>query len=369
MTEQHRWLPEHLHPIQPYQPGKPVAEVQRELGLRRIIKLASNENAFGPSPKALEAARRALEGSHFYPDAGAYYLRRAVSRFLDVPPDHLAFGAGSTELIQLLVTALLTPDDHAVVATGTFLMYRLALEVHRIPYTAVPLAEYRYDLEGFLAAVRPSTKMVFIANPNNPTGDYLNRKALDAFLERLPDHVLVVYDEAYHHYVDRPDFPSGLELYRRDPRVIVLHTFSKAYALANLRIGYAVADPEIVRGLNVTRSPFNTSDVAQAAALAALEDQDYMRDTVARTLRERTVLYQALRDAGWRVLPSVTNFFCLLLDHMDPRDFFQTLLHRGIIVRPLGPFGVPQGVRITIGRPEDNEVLLAQLQRLTPSGD
>ncbi len=360
------WLPPDIARLKPYEPGKPIEEVQRELGLKRVIKLASNENAFGPAPSVLEAIQKAADRAPWYPDGGAYYLRHELSRFLNVPPEHLAFGGGSTELVQLLVLACLTPDDHAILADATFLMYRLALQTNRIPFTAVPLQDGTYDLQRFLDAVQPNTRIIFIANPNNPTGDLIPDSTFREFLAALPDHVLVVYDAAYYHFVTQADYSDGIPYYRDDPRVIVLHTFSKAYALANLRIGYAVAHPEIIRGLNIVRSPFNTSDIAQIAARAALADQSYMQATVQRIIQERQRVYRILKEQGWHVYPSETNFLCVRVKQ-DPYELFRTLLSKGIIVRPLPPFGVPDGIRITIGTPEDNDYLLETLEDLSPS--
>ncbi len=356
------WVPEHLRRIQPYAPGKPIEEVQRELGLTRVVKLASNESAFGPSPRALAAAQRALTESHRYPDAGGYYLREALAAFHRVPMDHIVLGAGSTELVQLLVWALLTPDDHAVIVDITFLMYRLALQVHRVPMTVVPLRDGHYDLNRLLDAIRPNTKIVFLANPNNPTGTYIPQSDWDAFLQALPEHVLVVYDEAYAEYVDRADYPSGLETFRQGYPVVVLRTFSKVYGLAGLRIGYAIAAKEIVRAINTVRSPFNVSHIAQMTALAALRDQEYVRAVVQKTIEQRAWLAQELTRRGWTPYPSVTNFLCVPVQH--PYDWFQRLLRRGVIIRPLPPFGMANGVRITVGRPEENQYLIETLDHV-----
>lgn len=360
-----QWLPEHITSLKPYEPGKPIEEVQRELGLSRVIKLASNENAYGPSPRVYEAIKNNIHKLAFYPDGGAYYLRQDLARFLNVPPSHIAFGNGSTELVQLLVTSLLTPDDHAVIADATFLMYRLALAIHRVPFTTVPLTNGNYDLQRFLDAVQPNTRIIFIANPNNPTGTLIPDPDFKSFLQQLPEHVLVVYDAAYYEFVTHPTYSNGVDYYRNDPRVIVLHTFSKAYALANLRIGYAVAHPEIIRGLNIVRSPFNTSDIAQVAAQAALSDQDYMKQTVAKLVEERQRVFHILQQRGIHVYPSETNFLCIR-GSWDPYDIFQKFLKKGIIVRPLPPFGIANGIRVTIGKPDENDMFLQVAESILP---
>ncbi len=363
-----KWLPPHLLSIKPYVPGKPIEEVQRELGLKRVIKLASNENAFGPCPSARKILRESAEKVHYYPDGGGYYLRKALAELHNVPMEHIALGAGSTELVQLLIYSLLTHEDHVVIADATFLMYQLACRVMNIPFTAVPLNAYRYDLDAMLEALTPQTKMLFIANPNNPTGTYVTRDEMKRFLEKVPEHVLVVYDEAYCHYAQVDDYPLGMEFFEKYPNLVILRTFSKAYGLAGLRIGYALARPEILAGIHILRSPFNTASIAQEAALASLQDNDYINHVVKITYKERLRVTRALRELGFHVLPSVTNFLCLILDHTTPETFFQTLLKEGIIIRPLKMFGVPNGVRITIGTPEQNTYLIETLKRLYPQG-
>lgn len=358
-----QWLPEHVARLRPYEPGKPIDEVQRELGLPRVVKLASNESPYGPSPRALAAARQALQEAHWYPDAGGYYLRTDLARYHGVSPQEIALGAGSTELVQLLVTALLTPDDHAIVVDVTFPMYRLALEVGRVPYTVVPLRDGQYDVESILRAVRPNTKMVFLANPNNPTGTYIPRPDLEFLLESLPARVVVVHDEAYVHYVDGPDYPDGLTYYRRGAPVVVLRTFSKVYGLAGLRVGYAIGHPDIVRGIDTVRSPFNVSHVAQAAARAALADGAYVRTVVEATRRQRAWLTQQLTELGWPPYPSQANFVCFQVEG-DARAWSNRLLREGVIVRPLGFFGLPTGLRVTVGRPEDNILFIEKLRKL-----
>ncbi len=314
------------------------------------------------------AARQALQEAHRYPDAGGYYLRADLARYHGVSLQEVALGAGSTELVQLLVSALLTPDDHtpddhAVVVDVTFPMYRLALEVGRVPYTAVSLRDGRYDVEALVRAVRPNTKMVFLANPNNPTGTYIPRADLEFLLESLPPRVVVVHDEAYVHYVDCPDYPDGLTYYRQGAPVVVLRTFSKVYGLAGLRVGYALGPPDIVRGLDAVRSPFNVSHVAQVAARAALADEAYVRTVAEATRQQRAWLTQQLTELGWPPYPSQANFVCFRVEG-DARPWADRLLREGVIVRPLGFFGLPTGLRVTVGRPEENILFIEKLKKL-----
>jgi histidinol-phosphate aminotransferase len=360
---QTQWLPAHIARLRPYEPGKSIEQVQREWGLSRVVKLASNESPYGPSPRALAAAHQALQAAHWYPDAGGYDLRADLAAYHGVSMREIALGAGSTELVQLLVYALLTPDDHAVVVDVTFPMYRLALEVARVPYTVVPLRDGRYDVEALARAVRPNTKMIFLANPNNPTGTYIPRMELEGLLEFLPPRVVVVHDEAYVHYVDCPDYPDGLTYYRRGAPVVVLRTFSKVYGLAGLRVGYAIGHPDIIRGIDTVRSPFNVSHVAQAAARAALADEAYVRTVVEATRTQRAWLTQRLTDLGWAPYPSQANFVCFSVGG-DARVWSDRLLREGVIVRPLESFGWPTALRVTVGRPEDNMMFIEKMEKL-----
>jgi histidinol-phosphate aminotransferase len=350
--------------IEPYVPGLPVEEVERRLG-RRAVKLASNENCLGPSPKALEAAAATLGGGvHLYPDGGSYYLRARLAERHRLPADQIVVGAGTTELIQLVALAMLESGREAVYSAGAFILYSLAVLASGAKGVAVPLdpAE-RHDLAAMDAALTPRTRLVFIANPNNPTGTYVSEGELARFVARLPEGVLLVLDEAYKEYVTAADYPDGVEHVREGRAVIVLRTFSKIYGLAGMRVGYAIGPPEIVDALNRVRSPFNVSSLAQAMALAALDDHDHVKRSLEHNQREVAFLGEGLARRGVPFTPSVGNF--LLIDVGRPADgAFEALLQEGVITRPMGAYGFPTRLRVTVGTRGDNERFLAALDRL-----
>ncbi len=350
----------HVNAVQPYQPGKPVSELRRELGLEgEIIKLASNENALGPSPKALAALRSAAEEVHRYPDGGAFYLKHALAERHDVPPSRILLGAGSNEHIDLVVRAFVGPEDHVVVASHGFLIYRLVCLQNDRRFTALPPLDYRYDLDGMADAVTDETRVVFIDSPNNPTGHYVGEAELRRFLGRLPDDVLLVLDEAYYEYVTAGDYPDSIALQEERPRTVTLRTFSKIYGLAGLRVGYSVASEEVTDFLDRARQPFNCNAMAQAAALAALDDQEHVgrtRRNNAAGIEQLTAGYEAL---GLSFEPTQTNFFLVHLGR-PALPVFEAMLRQGVIVRPMGQL-FPESLRITIGTPADNERCLSAL--------
>lgn len=359
MSSQAPRIPEFLRAIRPYIPGKPIEEVEREKGVQ-AVKLASNENPLGPSPKAVAAAQAALSQSHRYPDGGAYYLRRRLAERLGVPEDWLLFGNGSTELIELAALAFLREGDEGLIASGSFPMYRLALQVRGARIREVALRDYRYDLPAMRAAAGASTQLIFLANPNNPTGTWFTADELSEFLRGLPPTTVVVLDEAYFEYVEEPNYSRSLDEVRAGRNLIVLRTFSKVYGLAGLRIGYAIAQPGLLEALVRVRCPFNTSNVAQAAALAALDDHEHVARSLETNRRGRQQLTQGLTRLGLRVVPSVANF--LFVELGQPAEpVAAALLDRGVIVRPLGWMGFAEAIRISIGTPAENEALLHAL--------
>src|SRR5690606_29856247 len=278
--EMNSLVPSFIENLAPYIPGKPIEETEREYGVKNIAKLASNENPLGPSPKALEAMAPALRQMNLYPDASAFYLRNELAAFLEVRPEELVLGNGSNELIELLIRTFVHGDDEVLLSEHTFPIYKISAQAVGRRFVEVPMKDRHYDLEAMADAVNARTRMVFIANPDNPTGTYQTEEAVVRFLERLPERTLVVLDEAYYEYVVAPDYPNSLALRKRFPNLIVLRTFSKAYGLAGLRVGYGIARPEIVEYVNRTRAPFNVSTIAQIAARAALQDQEHVRRTV-----------------------------------------------------------------------------------------
>jgi histidinol-phosphate aminotransferase len=344
----------HVMQLEPYQPGKPLDALQRELGLSDIIRLSANENPLGASPQVLQAIQQFLPQIHLYPDGACQHLRHALATFYQLPPDHFAFGNGSDELIHFLGLAYLEPGDEVIVANPSFVRYDATAllnnaVLHRVPLTA----DYRHDLPAMLAQVNARTKLLFIANPNNPTGTLVYRNEVEQLLDTLPEHVLVVLDEAYFEYVDHPDYPDGLNYVRAGHNVVVLRTFSKAYGLAGLRIGYAIARPEILAPIERVREPFNVNAVAQVAAAAALGDQEHIRRT--RTLNRQGLqfFYQLCEQLGLRYIPSWANFVMIDVGR-DSRAVFQALLRHGILVRTGDIFGMPTFIRVNTGTPEQN---------------
>ncbi len=355
-----------IEKITPYSPGKPIEEVARELGLdpASIIKLASNENPLGPSPLALEAVHAHFNDIRLYPDSDGYELRHALAPHLGVAPELIATGRGSDEVMHFLATAYLQEGDEVVMGDPPFSMYEISTLLMGATPVKVPLKDYGHDLEAMLAAVTPRTKLLYIANPHNPTGVMNTREAMDAFMAAVPEHVLVVLDEAYFEYVTRDDYPNALDYLQAGRNVIVLRTFSKIYALAGLRVGYGFTmRPEIIRAISQVREPFNVANLAQWAAIASLQDPE-------QVLRSRTVneegkafLYAACERLGLPYVPTQTNF--MLIDVRQPcRDVFARLLREGVIVRTGDIFGYPTIIRVTIGLPEENARFIATLERV-----
>ncbi|MGZ4410564.1 MAG: histidinol-phosphate transaminase [Gaiellaceae bacterium] len=353
--------------IAPYEAGKPIEEVQRELGLERVAKLASNEGQFGPFPAALRAIEEGAQGLNRYPDGAAYQLRSALAERHGVTLEEVTHGAGVDAVIEYLSQALLDPGDEIVVGWPSFVSYPLhALKLAAVP-ARVPLREQRLDLTAMLAAIGPRTKIVYIANPNNPTGTMNSRAELDAYFGEVPEHVLTVLDEAYFEYVEQEDYPDGIEEYaKQGARAVVLRTFSKVYGLAGLRVGYGIGPPEIVAAIAKVRPAFDLNALGQQAALASLSDEHELqrRRAVNRTGLAR--LSEILVRAGLRpVAEGVANFLCVDLGR-DSEPAFQALLRRGVVVRPLRGFGAPTAIRITVGTEPEHLMLEAALADLGP---
>ncbi|MGD8375594.1 MAG: histidinol-phosphate transaminase [Acidobacteriota bacterium] len=357
--------PDHIREIRPYEPGKPIEEVERELGLRDTVKLASNENPLGPSPQAVAALREALPGLHRYPDGAGFYLRNALAAHCRVPPDHVILGNGSTELVELLARTYLGAEGNAVLSEGAFIMYRIAVMAVNGNVRSVPLRQGTHDLEAMGDAIDASTRLIFIANPNNPTGTFVGRDAMDRLIERTPDSALVVVDEAYREYVEgfEPDYPDLLARLRQGGRVLVLRTFSKAYGLAGLRIGYGLGPAAILHDLERVRSPFNTSSLSQIAALAALDDREHVERSRQANRQGLQRLQEGFRELGLDYLPSVANF--VLVEAPWPaREAFQKLLREGIIVRPMDAYGFARGLRVSVGTASENDRVLGAFRKL-----
>lgn len=348
-----------------YEAGKPLEELARELGIADAIKLASNENPLGPSPNAVAAVQRAMADLHRYPDASTYRLREKLATKLGVNMDELLPGNGSNEILELVVRTFATHEHHIVFADPAFVVYRLAALAHGVPFTAVPLTQLTHDLEAMAAAVTPRTRILFVANPNNPTGTYVGRQALAELLRNVPPEVVIVVDEAYFEYADAPDFPDAIQLRGLRERLIVTRTFSKIYGLAALRVGYAIAPAQLIDYMNRVRAPFNVSTLGQLAAIAALDDQDHVERGRALNLAERARLTAGLTRLGCAVAPSQGNFVYADL-HRSARDLYDALLRRGVITRPVG--GLPNGLRITVGLAEENDRLLQAMEDALGAG-
>lgn len=351
-----------LRDLPVYEPGKPIEETARELGARpdEIVKLASNENPLGPSPKALAAMRAALERANLYPDGGGFYLREALAAKLGVGRDHIILGAGSNEIIEFFGHAFLDRGDEIVTSEHAFVVYKLVAAVFGARTIEVPSPDLRHNLDGILAAINPKTRLVFIANPNNPTGTLLGQDEIDRFMERIPSHVVVAFDEAYFEYLDEP--PDTLRFVREGRNVAVLRTFSKIQGLANLRVGYGIARPELIQVLHKTRQPFNVSGLAQAAALAGLGDEQHLRKTKQITDEGRVYLQGEFAAMGLRFIPSAGNF--VLVHVGDGIRIFRELLQRRIIVRALKGYNLAEWVRISIGTMEQNRRCIAALKEV-----
>lgn len=355
-------LPPWVSRIRPYPPGKPVEEVERELG-RTAIKLASNENPLGPSPKAQEAVRRFVDHLHYYPDGSSYYLRQKLAEVHGLKMDQIILGAGSTDLIELVGKTFLNSADEAITSESAFYMYRLAIEDMGAALVQVPMRNMAFDLPAIAHAVTARTKVIYLGNPNNPTGTMFTAEELDRLLDALPARVLVVLDEAYYEYVQRPDYSHSLDYVRAGRNVFVLRTFSKVHGLAGIRLGCGMGHPELIECLNHIRSPFNASSVAQVAGLAALEDHEHVARSVESNHREMKFLTEELTLLGVNYTPSVGNF--LLIDtSRDCEEDFLRLLHEGVIVRPVKIYGFPTSLRVTVGTHEENEMFLEALQRV-----
>jgi histidinol-phosphate aminotransferase len=352
---------ENILRLKPYVPGKPIEEAQREYGLTDFCKLASNENPLGPSPLAVEAIREAAAKVGLYPDAACYQLTRDLAAHWGVEPENLIIGNGSDEIIQFIGLAFIEPGDEVLTATPSFVRYEAAAVLNNADLIEVPLRDFTFDLEAMADRLSPRTRVVFIANPNNPTGTMVTRAEVERFLVRVPERALVVMDEAYFEYADSPDYPDSWEYVRQGRNVIVLRTFSKIYALAGLRVGYGMARPELIQYLHQVREPFNVNSLAQAAACASLRDPDQVARSRRVNREGKAKLTSAFDAMGLPHVPTAANF--ILVDvRQDCRQVYEGLLRRGVIVRTGDIFGLPTHLRVTIGTPEENDRFLRELR-------
>lgn len=356
-------LAEHIERLVPYSPGRPIEEVKRELGLSDVVKLASNENPLGPSPRAVAAMREHAESMHLYPDGACHALRHALAQRLDIAPDHIVFGNGSDELIHYLGLSLLTSGDEVVQADLTFVRYESAAVLNQAHLRSVPLRDDTHDLAAMADCLSERTRLVFIANPNNPTGTIVTRLEVADLLRRMPDRAVLVLDEAYYEYVSHPDYPDALCHVREGRNIVVLRTFSKAYGLAGLRVGYGIAPPHLVRAIEQVREPFNVSRIGQAAALAALDDHEHLARTRSTNAAGMRMLTDGLRKLNLGVTPSEANF--LWIDLRRPAaPIADALLRQGIIVRAFEHPRTANNIRVTIGTEDQNARFLNALTKV-----
>ncbi len=352
----------YLQDLEAYEPGKPIEDVARELNLdpANIIKLASNENPLGPSPLAVSAMKEAVERAHFYPDGGGYHLRNAIAERFGLSRENVILGNGSNEIIELVGHGFLNPGDEIVCADHAFVVYKLMATLFGATAIEVPDPGFVHDLDAMADAITPRTREIFVANPNNPTGTMVGEEEIERFMQRVPDHVIVVFDEAYHEFLDNP--PDCLRYIRQRPNVIVLRTFSKIQGLASLRIGYGLGSPELIEVLQKCRQPFNVNAIAQAGALAGLLDDNHQRKTKAMTDEGRAFLEKSFADRKLEYVPSKANF--VLVRVGDGDAVFRALMSRGVIVRAMRGYKLPEWIRVSVGTMPQNERFVMELDRV-----
>ncbi|MFO7559053.1 MAG: histidinol-phosphate transaminase [Desulfobacterales bacterium] len=356
------YIPEYIQSIKPYTPGKPMEELEREYGIRDSIKLASNENPLGPSPMAVKAAAAALQNAHRYPEGSGYYLTRKLSETLNLSPGNIVLGNGSDDVIGMLTKAFLRPGDEAIMPQPSFLMYEILVQsVGAVP-VPVPLSSLRIDLFAMVDKVTPKTRMIFLTHPNNPTGTILLEKEFQSFIKRIPEEILLVIDEAYIEFVREPSALNSMKTMGPDSRVVILRTFSKAYGLAGFRVGYGLMAEKLARVLQKIRQPFNVNSLAQAAALAALDDTEFFAKTLKLVHEGLDFMYAALDRMGVSYFPSQANFFLIRVGDAD--DVYEKLLRKGVIVRSMTSYGFPDTIRLTIGLESENRRFLNALETL-----
>ncbi|MBF0386013.1 MAG: histidinol-phosphate transaminase [Candidatus Omnitrophica bacterium] len=349
--------------VKPYIPGKPIEEVKRELGLKDVIKLASNENPFPPSPKVMRALEAAASSINRYPDGDCFYLRSEIAKRLGINPKQIVFGNGSDEIIVFAAKAFLSPGDEVVLAKPTFLIYDIASTIEGARLFQIPLINFRYDLGRMKKAISPRTKIIFIGNPDNPSGQYIRQNEFEWFMDGIKDNVLIFMDQAYFEYVEAKDYAGSIDLLKRYKNLIITRTFSKLYGLAGLRVGYGIASEEIIDILNRVREPFNINSLAQAAALAALKDEKYYLSVKSKIEKERKLLYAGFKRLKLDFVETCTNFSLIKISG-DSTDIVNKLLSRGVIVRDMKHWGMTGFIRSTIGNNQENKKLIKALETI-----
>jgi histidinol-phosphate aminotransferase len=351
----------------PYKPGKPVEELLREYNLKKVVKLASNENPLGVPTYVAEAIKNEISHLNYYPENDSYYLRHCIADYNGIKADNVIVGAGSVELISIIVRTFLLPGQTVLTSEKTFLMYKIAAveKGGKAAFIEAPIRDdYTYDLDALYRLTDDKTKIIIIANPNNPTGTMLNKQEIMDFINKVPEDKIIVLDNAYQEYVSSPDeYPDAIAEAINRKNIIVLRTFSKIYSLSGMRVGYGVSHPGILSYLNRVKPPFNVTRLAQVAAMASLENDDFMHQSIKLNLKNKEKLYRQLQEIGMRVIPSEANFL-LFFPGIDPTGLNQRLLKEGVIIRPLQPFGVPEALRVTVGTEEDNDFFIEKLKKI-----
>lgn len=349
--------------LKPYVPGKPIEDVKRELGLEDIIKLASNENPLGSSPKAIDAVEKCLQQMHLYPDANCFNLKKRLAAVTDIDEAGILIGNGSDEILMLLAATFLNREDEIIYAKPSFSEYEFTAKIMGAKCVEVPLIDFTHDLNSILKAINDKTKMVFICNPNNPTGTIVNDAEIKCFMESIPDDILVVFDEAYSEYVESNEYTSGLKYVQAGKNAIVLRTFSKIYGLAALRVGYALTTPEIAQAVEMITEPFNVNMLAQVAALAAIDDTEHVCRSKEINTAGKQFLYEEFKKLGLSYVPTEANFI-FVNTGKNSQDVFKAMLQKGVIIRTGDIFGYPDFIRVTIGTQAENERFVKSLKQV-----
>ncbi len=356
----------HIEKLIPYVPGKPVEELERELGIKSAVKLASNENPLGPSKKGIAMMKKYIGSLHRYPEGGCYYLANKLSEKINVPMENIIFGNGSNEVLEIIGRTFYEANDEIIFSQYAFIVYKLVAQALGAKYHEVPAKGLSHDLSKMKDYINKNTKMIYLANPNNPTGTMFNKKEFEDFMSTVPDNVIVVLDEAYREYVEEKSYPDGLKYLKKYKNLIVVRTFSKIYGLAGLRVGYAVADKEIINYMNRVREPFNVNTLAQFAALGALDDVEHINKTKELTKAGLSYLYEEFKKLKIEYEKSYGNFV-LIKSPIKAMDLYNKLLKEGVIVRPVGGYGLPDYLRVSVGLMEENKKFIKAIKKVLKS--
>lgn len=353
-----------VNSLSPYIPGKPISEVQRELGIQNVIKLASNENPLGSSPLATEAVQNWAKNMAIYPDGNNTELKKTLSEKLGVDPEQLLFGSGTDQILEIIAQTYINPGDNSIMGYPSFPRYETVIKVMDGETIGLPLTkDYRIDLKGFLERINNRTKIIWLCNPNNPTGTIITKKEQREFLEKVPNDVLIVLDEAYYEYALGCDYPNSIKLLDEFDNLLILRTFSKAYGLAGLRIGYAISNKDVISCINRVRGPFNTNAAAQVAAIAALGDQNFIKNSIENNNEGKKYLYSAFADMGLEYIPTHANFL-MVKTNIPSNKVFKSLLKKGVIIRTGDIFGMDDWIRVTIGSIKENKIFIKALKEV-----